>query len=128
MLCTNSPMHSYPVIICAVNVSGHAKVSNFHQKTIPHQAVPCCQITMYKVLRCQVDHSSCYLTSNVKHLGETQLTVSLKRLPIYQDHSVWPMRSEETVIDSVRNLKYIFDQSLSRSVLMFRADLNVTKF
>lgn len=62
---------SYPVIICAVNVSGHAKVSYLHQKTIPHQTVPGCQITVHKVLRRQVDHPRCNLTGYVKHLGQT---------------------------------------------------------
>lgn len=62
---------SYPIIVSAVNVSGHPKVSNFHQKTIPHQAVPGCQIPVYEVLGRQVDHPTCNLTSNVEHLGQT---------------------------------------------------------
>lgn len=32
--------YTYPVVVSAVNVSGHAKVSDLHQQVLPHQAVP----------------------------------------------------------------------------------------
>ena len=99
--CVHEANSSYPVIICAVNVSGHSKVSNFHQKAIPHQAVPRCQIPMHKVLRCQVDHPSCDLTGYMEHLGESQLSVGLQRLTIHQDHGVWSVGSEEEVKESL---------------------------
>lgn len=94
---------SYPVIICAVNVPRHAKVSYFHQKAIPHKAVPGCQITVNEVLRCQVYHPSCNLAGYVKHLGKTKLSIGLQGLSIYQDHGVWPVGSEEEVGESVRS-------------------------
>lgn len=56
---------SYPVIICAVNVSGHAEVSYFHKKAVSYKAVPGGKISVYKVLGCQVDHPSCNLTGYV---------------------------------------------------------------
>lgn len=90
-------MCSYPVIICAVNVSGHSEVSYFNQETIPHQTVSCCQVTVHKVLGCQVDHSCSDLTRYVKHLGKTQLPVALQSLSIHQNRGVWPMGSEKEV-------------------------------
>lgn len=32
--------YTYPVVVSAVNVSGHAKVSNLYQQILAHQAVP----------------------------------------------------------------------------------------
>lgn len=52
--------YTYPVVVSAVNVPGHAKVSDLHQQVLPHQAVPvgrhrrgtdeavCCCVTIYK--------------------------------------------------------------------------------
>lgn len=37
--------YTYPVVVSAVNVPGHAKVSNLHQQVLPHQAVPVGQHT-----------------------------------------------------------------------------------
>lgn len=86
-------VNSHPVIICAVNVSGHAEVSNFDKKSIPHQAVPGRQITVNKVLRGQVDHACCNLTGYMKHLGQTQLAIVLQRQSINQYHGVWSVGS-----------------------------------
>lgn len=32
--------YTYPVVVSAVNVSGHAKVSDLYQQVLAHQAVP----------------------------------------------------------------------------------------
>lgn len=32
--------YTYPVIVSAVDVSGHAKVTNLYQQVLAHQAVP----------------------------------------------------------------------------------------
>lgn len=84
---------THPVIICAVNVSGHAEVPYFYEKSISHQAVPGCQITVNKMLRGQVDHACCNLAGYVKHLGQTQLPIVLQGLSINQYHGIWSMGS-----------------------------------
>lgn len=92
----------HPVIIGAVNVSGHAKVSYFDQESISHQAVPGCQIPVNKVLRRQVDHACRDLTGYPQHLGQTQLAVVLQRLSIDQYHGIWSVGSEKTIERQVR--------------------------
>lgn len=32
--------YTYPIIVSAVDVSGHAEVTNLYQQVLPHQAVP----------------------------------------------------------------------------------------
>lgn len=32
--------YTYPVVVSAVNVSGHAKVSDLYQQVLAHQAIP----------------------------------------------------------------------------------------
>ena len=84
----------YPVVVAAVDVPGHAKVSNLDQKAIAHQTIAGCQISVDKVLGAQVDHTRGNLSGDVQHLGKAQLSVGLQWLAVYQDHGVWAMGSE----------------------------------
>lgn len=43
-------LKSYPVVVAAVDVSGHAEISNLDQQAIAHQAIAGCQISVDKVL------------------------------------------------------------------------------
>lgn len=79
---------AYPVVVAAVDVPGHAKVSNLDQKAVADQAVAGCQISVHKVLRAQVHHARGNLSGNVQHLGKAQLPVGLQRLAVDQDHGV----------------------------------------
>lgn len=79
---------THPVVVSAVDVSGHAEVSDLHQQPVPHQAVACRQVSVHKVLRRQVHHARCDLSGDVQHLGQTQLPVRLQRLAVDQDHGV----------------------------------------
>lgn len=81
----------YPVVVGAVDVSGHAEVSDLHQQVGSNQAVPGGQVAMHKVLGGQVHHAGGDLTGNVEHLGEPQLAFRLAWLPIHKDHRIWPM-------------------------------------
>lgn len=64
---------THPVVVGAVDVSGHAKVSYLDQQVFSDQAVPGCQVSVDKVLRGQVDHASSNLLGNVQHLGLCEL-------------------------------------------------------
>ena len=93
---------SYPVVVAAVDVPGHAEVSDLHQQAVAHQAVACCQVSVHKVLRPQVHHARGDLRGDVQHLRQTQLPVGLQRLAVHQDHGVRTVGSEEqtkTLID-----------------------------
>lgn len=61
------------VVVCAVHVPGHAKVSDLDQQVFPDQAVPGGQVSVDKVLRGQVNHASSNLLGNVQHLGLCEL-------------------------------------------------------
>lgn len=37
--------YTYPVVVSAVDVSGHAKVSDLHQQVLAYQAVPVGAVT-----------------------------------------------------------------------------------
>lgn len=65
--------NTHPVVVRAVNVSGHAKVSYLDQQVLSYQAVPGCQVSVDKVLGGQVDHASSNLLGNVQHLGLCEL-------------------------------------------------------
>lgn len=41
---------AYPVVVAAVDVPGHAEVSNLNQEAVPHQAIAGCQISVHEVL------------------------------------------------------------------------------
>lgn len=84
---------SYPVVVTAVNVPGHAEVSNLNQQAIAHQTITGCKISVDKVLGAQVDHARGNLSGDVQHLGKAQLSVRLQWLAIYQDHGVWAVGS-----------------------------------
>lgn len=64
---------THPVVVRAVDVSGHAKVSDLDQQVFSYQAVPGCQVSVDKVLGGQVDHASSNLLGNVQHLGLCEL-------------------------------------------------------
>ena len=81
----------YPVVIGAVDVSGHAKVSDLHQQVGSNQAVPGGEVPVHEVLGGQVHHARGDLTGDVEHLGEPQLAFRLAWLPIHKDHRIWPM-------------------------------------
>lgn len=51
------PAEAYPVVVTAVDVPGHAEVSNLHQQAVAHQAVAGSQISVHKVLGGQVNHA-----------------------------------------------------------------------
>ena len=48
---------THPVVICAVDVSGHAEVSDLDHQALAHQTVAGCQVTVDEVQRRQVDHA-----------------------------------------------------------------------
>lgn len=64
---------THSIVVCAVNISGHAKVSYLDQQVFSYQAVPGSQVSVYKVLGGQVDHASSNLLGNVQHLGLGEL-------------------------------------------------------
>ncbi|TNN70145.1 hypothetical protein EYF80_019646 [Liparis tanakae] len=84
---------SYPVVVTAVDVPGHAEVSNLDQQAVAHKAITGCQISVDKVLGAQVDHARGDLGGDVQHLGKAQLSVGLQRLSVHQDHGVWAVGS-----------------------------------
>ena len=45
-----APSETYPIIICTVEVPGHAKVPNLTDELVSHKAVPCGKIPMDEVL------------------------------------------------------------------------------
>lgn len=81
----------YPVVVGAVDVPGHAEVSDLHQQVGPDQAVAGGQVPVHEVLGGQVDHARGDLAGDVQHLGEPQLAFRLARLPVHEDHGVWPV-------------------------------------
>lgn len=81
----------YPVVVGAVDVSGHAEVSDLHQQVGSNQAVPGGQVAMHKVLGGEVHHAGGDLAGDVEHLGEPQLAFRLAWLPIHKDHRIWPV-------------------------------------
>ncbi len=85
---------TYSIVIWVVDVSGHPKVSNFHEQAVTHEAVAGGQVTVHKMLGGQVDHACRYLCSDMKHLRETKFPVRLHRLAIHEDHGVRTMGSE----------------------------------
>lgn len=86
--------NSYPVVVTAVDVPGHAEVSDLDQKAVAHQAVAGCQISVNKVLGGQVHHAWGNLGCDVQHLGKAQFAVGLQWLAVHQDHGVWTVCSE----------------------------------
>lgn len=79
---------TYPVVVGAVHVPGHAEVPNFHQQVLPHQAVPGGQVTVHKVLGRQVDHACCNLLCDMQHLRLRQLA---GRVALCHQHRIRPM-------------------------------------
>lgn len=75
-------VNTYPVVITAVDVPGHAEISNLDQKAVANQAIAGCEISVDKVLRGQVDHAGGNLGSDVQHLGKAQFPVGLQRLAV----------------------------------------------
>ena len=69
----NKKLWTHSVVVCAVNVSWHAKVSYLDQQVFSYQAVPGCQVSVDEVLGGQVDHASGNLLGNVQHLGLGEL-------------------------------------------------------
>lgn len=65
--------NTHSVVVCAVNISGHAKVSYLDHQAFSYQAIPGCQVSVDKVLGGQVDHASSNLLGNVQHLGLGEL-------------------------------------------------------
>lgn len=101
------PADAYPVVVTAVDVPGHAEVSNLHQQAVAHQAVAGSQISVHKVLGGQVNHAWGNLGGNVQHLGKAQLSVGLQWLAIYQDHGIWAVGSVlQRIVDD--DLMYLY--------------------
>lgn len=65
--------NTHSVVVCAVNISGHAKVPYLDQQVFSYQAVSGCQVSVDKVLGGQIDHASSNLLGNVQHLGLSEL-------------------------------------------------------
>lgn len=57
---------TYPVVVCAVHVTWHAKVTDFDYHFVADQTVSGRQVSVYKMLGCQVFHSVCDLIRDVK--------------------------------------------------------------
>ena len=56
------------VVIGLINVARHAKVANLHCFICSHHAVPCGQIAVHKLFRCQIRHPVCDFASRLhKH-------------------------------------------------------------
>lgn len=83
---------TYPIVICAVDVSGHAEVSDFDHQAFPHQAIAGRQVAVDEVQRCQVDHARGNLGGDVQHLRQSELT-QRGHLRLLQDTSVGAMSS-----------------------------------
>lgn len=71
--CKKGKELAHSVVVCAVDVSGHSKVSDLDQQVLPYQAVPCSQVSVDEVLRGQVHHASSDLLGDVQHLGLGEL-------------------------------------------------------
>lgn len=85
---------AYPVVVCAVDVPGHAKVSYLDHQTlshISHQAVACGQVPVHEVKGGQVDHARGDLGGDVQHLGKSELA-QWGHLHLLQDMGVWTVR------------------------------------
>lgn len=78
---------THPIVVCAVDVSGHAEVSDLHHQALAHQAVAGCQVAVDEVQRRQVDHARGDLGGDVQHLRQRQLT-QWGHLRLLQDTSV----------------------------------------
>lgn len=97
ILCLEDPMQhitsrllsaaTHPVVIGAVDVSGHAKVSDLDHQALSHQTVAGCQVAVDEVQGRQVHHARGDLGSNVQHLGQCELT-QRGHLRLLQDTSV----------------------------------------
>lgn len=81
----------YPVVVSAVDIPGHAEVSDLHQQVGSDQAVPGGQVPVHEVLRGQIHHARGDLAGDVQHLGEPQLAFRLAWLPVHKDHRIWPV-------------------------------------
>lgn len=93
---------THSVVVCAVNISGHAKVSYLDQQVLPDQAVPGCQVSVDKVLGGQVDHASSNLLGNVQHLGLGELHQDTV-LTVCHEHcirTVGPAREKKKILIS----------------------------
>lgn len=83
----STPPAAYPIVICAVDVAGHAEVSNLDHQALPHQTVAGCQVPVDKVQGCQVDHARGDLGGDVQHLRQSELT-QRGHLGLLQDTSI----------------------------------------
>lgn len=78
---------THSVVICAVDVSGHAKVPDLDHEVLPHQTVASGQVPVDEVQGRQVDHPRRDLSSDVKHLRQRELT-QRRQLGLLQDVGV----------------------------------------
>lgn len=95
---------THPVVICAVDVSGHAKVPDLDHEVLTDQAVAGCQVPVDEVQRGQVDHPRGDLGRDVEHLWQRELP-QRRQLGLLQDvgvRTVGPARSQNP--SSVENL------------------------
>lgn len=84
---------THPVVVSAVYIPGHTKVPNFHQEVLTNQAITGGQVSVHKVLGCQVDHACSNLLSNVQHLRLGQLCW---RVTLSHKYSIRSMCPEKT--------------------------------
>lgn len=85
---------SYPVVIRAVDVPGHSKVSDLDHQALPHQAVSGGQVAVDEVQRGQVDHARGDLSGDVQHLRQRELP-QRRHLGLLQDPSVRAVSSAQ---------------------------------
>lgn len=78
---------THSVVVCAVDVPGHAEISDLDQQVFPDQAVPGGQVPVDKVLGGQVDHAGGDLLGDVQHLGLGELHRDAV-LAIHDEHGV----------------------------------------
>lgn len=83
---------THPIVICAVDVSRHAKVPNFNHELLPHQTVASSQVPVDKVQGRQVDHPRRDLSGDVKHLLQRERP-QRRQLGLLQDVSVGTVSS-----------------------------------
>lgn len=83
---------THPIVICAVDVSGHAKVSDLDHQALPHQTVAGCQVAVDEVQGRQVDHARGDLGGDVQHLRQSELP-QRGHLRLLQDASVGAVSS-----------------------------------
>lgn len=111
---------THPIVVCAVDVSGHAEVSDLHHQALAHQTVAGCQVAVDEVQRRQVDHARGDLGGDVQHLRQRQLT-QRGHLRLLQDTSVRTVSSAGDT-GGTRDCTSVFIPDCSMKLLLYETD------